>query len=243
MQYKISEIGPYEGLVSYWTLNGHTDDLSGNNYHGTLNGYEDPSPHWVNGIFGSALEFDGTGINITIPEQAYSQFNTSQPWSISVWVKPDISTMPDDMATVFDVRDSEGFTDTGRITYLRYNVVGQQWEFAIDDDTVNEAVITWGSLSTEWVHFACSWDGAGEAILYVNGLPVGTSNDVGNTSHVPAYGVIGGGAGSPTDDNFSGLIENFRIYDRTITAEEAYILYEMGADPKIKISDDTLYIN
>ena len=44
---------PDQSLMGWWTFDGHTLDISGNDFHGTLHG----NPQYVPGVFGEALEF------------------------------------------------------------------------------------------------------------------------------------------------------------------------------------------
>jgi len=57
------------------------EDISGNENHGTLQG----DPEWVDdGIFGSALSFNGTTARVVIPDA--DSLDLQEEWTISAWV-------------------------------------------------------------------------------------------------------------------------------------------------------------
>ena len=75
-------------LVGAWLFDEGTGkvagDSSGNDLDGALHG----NPKWVNGQFGKALEFDGSGAYVEVPGHASPQ----EAITVSVWVKSKAAT-------------------------------------------------------------------------------------------------------------------------------------------------------
>jgi hypothetical protein len=92
----------------------------------------------------------------------------------------------------------------------------------------------WNSVPTnvsvelnKWVKLLVSIN-ATEAIFYINGNPSQTINDfVANTSGPLRIGA-GATETSPPQFFFNGLIDDVRIYDRALSAEEVQALYNLG---------------
>ena len=76
-----------ETLVGAWLFDegkGNTaDDASGNDLDGTLH----DNPKWVDGQFGTALEFNGTSSYVEIPAHA----NPQESITVSIWVKSNVA--------------------------------------------------------------------------------------------------------------------------------------------------------
>ena len=77
-----------EGLVGYWKfdeINGVTvQDSSGNNLHGTLHNFNDPSASYVDGQVLTAINFDGVDDHLSIPHDEVIDFRRTL--SVSLWV-------------------------------------------------------------------------------------------------------------------------------------------------------------
>jgi glucose/arabinose dehydrogenase len=74
-----------DGLVGYWTFDGNTNDLSGNNNHGV---YQGDKPEFVDGTSGKALRFDGKSF-VGLP----SQLAFSKALSFTGWIKPNTGAL------------------------------------------------------------------------------------------------------------------------------------------------------
>ncbi|WP_323752734.1 VCBS domain-containing protein, partial [Marinobacter sp.] len=117
-------------------------------------------------------------------------------------------------------------------------IVGKEgeYEIGITADTgeikwaIADTTPTWGWHNTgyfvepgEWAHIAVTYDGiAGEVKTYVNGLLVDTFSRSGAIGDVyPAFDELRiGGRENSTDQRFSGLIDEVRIWDTTRTETE-----------------------
>ena len=206
-----------DGLVGYWNFDvnaGGTNvvDLSGKGNDGTMT-LMDPSTDWVDGKVGSgALDFDGSDDYVDMGSQPNLRFNNGN-FTIAGWVKPDVITG----------------TNTLTANYVDTN---KGYFFGIYNSKLGYYSNAWKSANTTlssgiWYHTAITIDSSGNYIMYLNGvsdgsgasnLPV-TGED---TFKIGAYG-LNGGLG-----RFNGLIDDIRVYNRILSAEEIQRLYDLG---------------
>ena len=80
---------PELGLIGHWTfeegIGAQAHDVSGNRRHATLTNM-DESAAWVSGAVGSALHFDGTNDDLTIP------VINGEMKTLALWLQPDPGT-------------------------------------------------------------------------------------------------------------------------------------------------------
>ena len=189
-----------------------TKDLSGWGNHGTLHG----PTWWVDGKIGKALNFDGVDDYVECG-------NNSLGGSISVevWVKPqDISIG----WAAFVNKQVVG--STKKVFWIGQHETDGYVRFGVYLDGINEtsldtdsAVITNG----EWYHIVGTYDGHYQKI-YVNGSLKKTSNDL--NSLIPSgndpYWI---GKSTTTTAFFKGIIDEVRIYNRALEANEVMAHY------------------
>lgn len=198
------------GLTAYWAFEEgsgtRAEDSSLNNSTGTLTS----GPTWVSGKNGKALFFDGVDDYVSIPNT--SGVTPPNAITIATWVKATTTT-----ATQSIIDDDNG----GSIGYfLRINSSGKIF------GRITATTIT-GNTTLQpntWYHVALVYDGA-NVYVYLNGIsdatPVartGTITYSGSTKAIgkrPASGA-----------QFNGTIDEFRMYDRGLTASEVYSLYK-----------------
>jgi len=217
------------GLVGYWTFDGPdlsgatATDRSGQGNNGTLNG-----PVRTVGKLGQALQFDGSGDFITIPHQAALNFSdaTSQ-FTISAWVK-----MP-------------AFTSTVNSVLTKWDVSQRSWILSVENSAkpalrlsttgagTDMMVTSTGSalLAGQWHHVVATADiGTDSYKIYVDGIEQSTSGSVNISSIFAGTATLNIGATKKgTDDLFnSGVIDEVRLYNRALSADEIERLYQMG---------------
>ena len=187
------------------------EDVTGNEHDGEIEG----ASWFDNGRFGKALSFDGENDCVTIADSADLQL--SEDFTLEAWVKPkdDGGSEP----ILFKEKPYfgayalyYGLEGEGDIEGL----IGDEWEFrrAIDGADQDENV---------WLHVALAYDGA-HMRLYVNGELIDTSSadDVESSS-----GDLSIGCSQEFGDNFEGLIDEVRIYNRALGAGE--VAADIGA--------------
>jgi formylglycine-generating enzyme required for sulfatase activity len=203
------------GLVGHWTFDEGTGttarDSSGKGNHGTVMG----GAKWAKGKVGGALEFDGRDDFVLIPNE--SSFDITRSITVAVWIK--IASFTKGWQAIVTKGDTHG-----------------SWRLQRDD---KESSLTWacsalshhrygdlrGGVAVDdgrWHHVAGVYDGT-RTYLYVDGK-VDTSARASGTIRASNYHVCIGHNAQEGGRHFHGLIDEFRIYDRALSAEEISLL-------------------
>ena len=208
-------------LVAWWKLDGEYFDLgyvvdySGHNHHGTPRG----DVHPVEGYDGGAMEFDGSGdyINIDGYKGINADANGVQPaFSVSAWFKT---------------------TGNGEIVTWGSHFSGQRFTFRLNEGRLRTEHGN-GNLQGdtacndgEWHNFALTvpYDAPcddPDTVIYLDGVvdsrvSTGTSNTY---DLVARADVIIGRSATSSDRYFPGVIDDVRIYDVALSAEEIAVL-------------------
>ncbi len=214
------------GLVAHYTFDGNTNDSSGNNNHGTAVG----NPTYVTGQIGQALSFDGTDDDVEMgdPADGSLDFGTGN-FSISTWIKQDpvqvndgglgvvwkgANTSPDAGYNLFYEADLDkvtcGVSDTGTRV------------ITVSNTTISDDVLVHVVTVTNRDNDTCN--------IYLNGV-LDKSGDIsavtGSVDNTNAFRV---GANAFTGSGeFTGDIDDVRIYNRALTAADITELYNLGA--------------
>ena len=209
-------------------------DSSGHSAHGTLTV---PTPTWAPGLVGGALDFQGNGDRVTAASLADS-LNGLSAITIMAWIKSDV--IGTDKG--FIIFEEPSGTDGRNIRYDNTGSTGDgddvlKMGLTIAATGGNEEIQMESSenrQTTDWQHIALVWASGEQLQLYIDGvLDVPTSNDdavtgtlVGNTNVI-----IGQGNKDESASSWDGLIDDVRIYDKAMTAEQ--IKTAMRGDPKL----------
>jgi len=211
-----------ENLVGYWAFDEGSGtvavDGSGNGNNGTLvNG-----PTWVDGVVGKCLSFDGVNDYVDCGEGSGNFDFGSGDFSISLWAN--LTTHSETSGLITKVEGNywygTGFSiATPESPYSPYfRVVG----------TLSSMYINTGlGDSYGWSHIVCMREGD-TFTVYINGTVAGTNTvAVGDINNDSALTIGKGNQGY-----YNGLIDEVRIYNRAITADEIKALYDHPAgDP------------
>ncbi|MHC4259693.1 MAG: LamG domain-containing protein, partial [Planctomycetota bacterium] len=230
---------PTEGLIAHWKLDegdGNTAYDSAGENDGNL--YGDTS--WVMGRGGSyALEFDGDRDYVDCGDMNQGG---STEYSITGWIKVDLNLYKD-REFLFGIQDS---TETWRYTFacaMYEDQVDANFLqcFAIEGgggpDWLWQTAVPKSNIpDNEWFHLAASWKSSTDSNdlkVYINGEIPGNVSYLNDTSGSLRYGgmfSIGGDEGAPERD-LRGSIDDVRVYDRALSAEEVGEIYLEGAGP------------
>jgi hypothetical protein len=214
-----------EGLVGWWkfdeTEGNIAYDSSGNGNDGNLTN----GPAWVEGKIGRALSFDGVDDYVNLGNK--QEITLTKNMSLSIWLKP----------TAFGMRRNPynkawGGTGTftlevdGTLNYF-YGITGG------DTGTINVSYAAYNPtqllLLNEWVHVILVRNlDSMKVSCFVRGILSSES------TALFAEAVAGSGNasfGSGYENNFEGLLDDIRIYDRALSAVEVKALYELGENP------------
>ena len=233
------------GLVGYWSFDEGTGqiayDNSDNNNDGTLGGtssIETSDPVWTTptsspsqrGVKGNALNFDGEDDYVDCGSDESVKPNHI---SISVWLRlrfvPDTSNRIVSKWWDGSSRSYELFINTGSVdTSTLYFYVSTDGN--IPDTSCYHSFSAYHGL---WTHVVATYDGSIQR-LYFNGVEVASnSGESGNINPNNADLIIGA---QPRDANptetflhyFNGAIDEVRIYNRALSAEEIRYHYNRG---------------
>ena len=212
--------GADDGLVAEWYFDDGSGsvlvDSSGNGNDGVIYGAT-----WVEGKYGKALSFDGRGDKVKLP---YSVINGLTDVTSEFWIKT-----TDDCAGIItganSVRDNE---------YLIY------WNYATEThphikqhikDEIHRIPIN-TITDGNWHHITVVRE-ISKVSVYVDGAFEGlwTNAPTGLLTIDPSGLWIGGeqdsvGGGWEANQRFNGVIDEVRIYNRALTADEIKSRYE-----------------
>ncbi|MBF0388118.1 MAG: cadherin-like domain-containing protein, partial [Candidatus Omnitrophica bacterium] len=208
------------GLAGYWPFDdgaGATvTDASGNAKPGITN----YGTTWTPGKIGAgALLFDGIdeGQNVAIAN--FAGLNT---FSYSLWINH--SAAIGDNGQYIISTDVGGTNPCYSLSTLKAgNIV-----FA--GQSGGKITAPADLLSAGWMHIVATQDAVNNVSqLYLNNSLVGTSTALACTQNFNNRLVIGEHPWHPGDSDWSGLIDDVRVYNRVITAAEVDTLYGQGS--------------
>jgi hypothetical protein len=208
-----------DGLLAYWKLDERKDetveDSSSNKMKATLHG-----GRWVEGVSGTALQFDKAGEYLDLGDSPKFNFKAGQAFTFAGWVK----TKAKD-GSIVSLRNSKegagGIIDLtlggGKLGILVLADGGKYGEFA----TLNGGAVDDG----EWHHFAVTRDTGKTIELFIDGVSQGkaTGTAAGGpiTTDLRALGSerfwAKSGGGNP---QLIGAVDEFCVFDRALGAKE-----------------------
>ncbi len=219
-----------QGLVGYWTFDegagSKAYDASGYSNTGTLTNMNNTGDNWnhtagvISGWnstackYGSCLGFDGSNDYVVTGSGSSLQVGTT--FTIEAWIKPNIVTSEQDIATwegtQFFISNYDLRVGTGTAC----------------SPLAASAIPTAGF----WYHVVWTQN-SGTFKIYINGIQGATGSCSPNITSSAFYiGSLGGVAGY----NFNGTIDDVKIYNRALSADEIKAEYLSGADRRATIS-------
>ncbi|MCX6345142.1 MAG: DUF5695 domain-containing protein [Armatimonadetes bacterium] len=186
-------------------------DFTGNGWNGTLvNG-----PTWVAGKYGNAVNLDGSNDYINLPTGIMSTIDLC---TLTMWVKLDANNT---WNRVFDFGSG-----TGVNMFLTPKCSSGAIRFSIKVGGGEQQVNTSSTMPTDsWQHIAITLSGP-IGIMYLNGVEVGRNinmtykpSSMGNTTQNWL------GRSQYSDPYYDGLIDDFRIYNGALSADQITQVY------------------
>jgi len=205
-------------LVAYYPFENSADDLSGNEYDGTITG----DVSFASGQIGQAAEFDGDSY-IGIP--GFPDDPVGSGLTISAWINPTANGESGQRIFADDENNTGGYAlslgdaGTGRVRFYSRN-----------KDTISLDTPTGVVQNDTWHHVVGVYDDeAQERHIYVDGnLEATLSVDTGSWGTDGGTASIGGetNGSSESSNRFRGQIDDVRIYARALSASEVQSLYD-----------------
>jgi hypothetical protein len=205
--------GILNGLVGWWKFDEGSGtvayDSSGNGNDGNLTN----GPTWTTGKIGGALNFDGEDDLVTINGNWPS---TNSPRTISVW----FYTINTHNGNIFTFGD--GARNNTRFSVLtNYGGNGNLYFCGQGNDA------SFGSMTfNQWRHLSVIYSSNLITAFVDNQLSANVSKNLNTDGSMPL--IVGSNSLTRDDEFFSGKIDDVRIYDRALSAEEVQALYNLG---------------
>ena len=195
-------------LVATWNFDEGTGttttDSSGNNNHGTINGAT-----WTNGITGNALEFDGNNDYVNVPED-----NSLDPEEITIETWMLIPSAPTSNGNIVSKGGNNGY---------RFIINTARAIWWADRGTTNSIKTTRLVPLNEWTHITVVGSNTGMRI-YINGeLSASNSVSYGSPNTGSSLKI---GAEPQYNGYFKGIIDEVRIYNQALSAQEILEHYQ-----------------
>jgi len=215
------------GLLGYWSFDEGSGsiayDSSGNENHGNIDGasYSTESPSG----FGYSLNFKrayGNCVRFQTP------ITNTPSYTICTWVKP--GTLPENRNLYILANGGEASGTYGFYMFIGgEEFPGYYWQFAGKKfDGMGSAVHT-PMTSTNWNFLCGTWDGttnANSLKFYINGELIISGTPIQKVAEDSPRNLIIGKNSEPGGSHcFEGLIDEIRIYDRVLSANEIRDLY------------------
>lgn len=195
-----------EGTIAY--------DSAGDNDATLVNG-----PNWTNGIMGGALSFDGSDDCVTIPNSGVFDFGTGS-FSMSVWFKAE----QEKNSFIVNFRQNDNDPHIEIYAY-GYQPGSLGTHVLPEGDRIEGGSIALG----RWHHGVVTMENgiSGGYKLYFDGQLKGQRTF---SSSLQSWDTITIGAQRSGGDRFfDGSIDDVRIYDRVLSADEIEELYQSAS--------------
>jgi len=213
------------GLVDYWAMEEgsgqYAYDGSGNNNNGRLGTGVNPDvsdPTRTTGKVGGALSFDGVNDYVTASDS--SSLTLGGEITVEAWVYP--KSFLTHISNQHRIFNKMVFPNAG---WYFYALNSGQLLFNTYDGTIHAAQGPSNLSTGQWYHIVGVSDGTNNRV-YINGVS-GTPVSSGTLTNSTFYLSINGFG--TQDYSFDGLIDEVRIYNRALSAEEIRYHYNRGA--------------
>ncbi len=211
---------------SFYTTTASWSGASGSNTSaGTCNSAAG-NEAWDNGTtgkFNSSLDFDGDDDLVSVTNNYLIDLNQglANGFTIAAWINAD-SDGESDAGEIFE----KGSTTYCRTTNETAGVMDLTCRLNLITSDSNLTVSSALNINT-WHHIALSWtnDSDDEITVWVDGVPTTSTGYSGNTFSESSTMSIGGSTGT----TFDGQIDDFRIYDRELSASEINRVINQGS--------------
>ncbi len=205
------------GLVAYWTMddvtNLATTDAFGGNTATCTSG---TCPTIAPGIVGNAAVFDGTTSCLTVASLTGWADAT---FTISAWVRSPGMSGPVVVHESSSGCPSPELEVSGGAGLVQLNIT---------DSTPHNEAWTPAAITnpSAWHQIAVAWDGASQWVYVDGACACGLPQTKGPLDNVQPFTIGCYPTGSPSF--FSGAIDEVRVYNRVLSADEIGVLYAVG---------------
>ncbi|KUK77512.1 MAG: hypothetical protein XD93_0281 [candidate division WS6 bacterium 34_10] len=210
-------------------------DSSGNNNHGTGNGYG--TAYVNNAKVGTAIEFDGDASGDHVNGGPVTNYSATTALTVSAWVYADSAPTTQGRTAVSTyeyVSSSENYGwNFGAIWTT------PRFEFHICDGGTADNIVydpTYFSENIkEWVHYVGVYSGSNYLRLYKNGKMIDeqTTGVASSISYYTGTDLIFGRRSVDAQSYWDGALDEVRVYNTAIGEDEVERLYSLGIEEKV----------
>ena len=211
------------GLVSYWSFD--SESITGKtvkDIFGANDGAIVGNPQIVAGKVGEGLEFDGSGDYVN-----YDVFDLSNQGTFEAYINPAA------FGTILTILASG--SETSNTCYLHFRVFrsakievtqcnDDQWDWLTGGTTLAENTWYHVAVVSDGTAYRIYVDGQEEAMTLTGGVNSGDWFDDTDTDNI----TIGVFKRAALDDFFNGIIDEVRVYNRALNANE--VRHNMNAE-------------
>ena len=217
------------GIIGFYTLDGNANNSEGSGPNGVLgDGNGNNEPLLIkdrNGQMNAAMQFDGSIKYVDLTEDPIYDIGDYSEFSLSLWIDPE---MPTDAADIGGIIISKYISASDNRHY-NLRILNSNLDFRLHDQggTDHQLISTPISFSNGWQHVSVVSEG-GIVTMYLDGVSVGSfTQTVQVKENSPtAKTLLGAVHFSNTlfDVNYTGKIDDVRIYNRALNDEEIEFL-------------------
>jgi hypothetical protein len=211
------------GLVGYWPFNGNANDESGNGNNGVVNGATLTTDRFGNA--NNAYSFNG---NSNISVQHSNSLNVGNEMTISIWFKQ--ASMGNTINYILQKGTGGGCLTTGyysAVDYVFGGVPNGMKGLWYGQNNNCAAIASDTSLNFTWHSMIIVYSPSTINRLYINGMLIENKSNfycnnctiLNSTNPLIIGGFLNAGVIS-NPKNWNGLLDDIRIYNRTLTQEE-----------------------
>ncbi len=205
-------------LIGYWKFDGITLDSSGYGNHGLEYG----QLMYAKGVEGLAIDLDGSGDYIKIPNE--SHFDLTEALTLAAWIKVDKFTAENHTLISKGPRD----------WHIRSVVSSDLLDWYCNDTNPNERITSRTSVADgKWHHVAGIYDGS-EMRLYIDGVLDVSAENSGLVDESDYPVLIGAAPVAIEGSDWKGMIDEVAIFDHPLTAEEVSLLHKKSPEEFLK---------
>ncbi len=212
---------PTNGLVGWWPFNGNANDLSGNGNNATSN-----SATLTTDRFGKLQSAISTSNGYVIAGK--QGVPTNGPVSISFWMNQQSNFGIGEVINL----GSESNTQWGALAANNSLCMNYGRGCGSTGSTQLSSLITSGN----WYHILYVSNGTGTSSkVYLNGVYIGQSTNASTSGQCSSSQLVFG-ADRFANSNFNGKLDDIAIWNRTLSPQEVYSVFNQNGIAKLKWS-------
>ncbi len=233
--------GLSNGLIGYWTMDdqdidshtcmggasGDSCDSSGENAHGSDTGSMTDSDY-VAGKYGSSLNFDG--VNDAMQVDGLVNSIDSTKGTISFWMYRTFADSDPDWPTAFSLGNSGSFYhDLGLFYSSDTDSFMAHYQYS-DDEHAYVTIAPSAIPQNQWTHVTITWNKTTDRFTaYINGSIYGSDTGIPTTITLDRANI--GAVAIDDSSSFEGNLDEVRVYNRELTADDVRSLYTWSPGP------------